>query len=239
MTDGIRRFAPLVDGSSQSLTDPALLQESRKYYGASLVLVGRSGDAVLVFNSLLRDSPDEDLSPSLFTTRVRDVFNQVKADMQAELAGREAAIREAQERARREQEQQVRAEILSKAVLFERTVEHRPIWQGLLPLGIAQFQNDQDTKGILFLVGEGLMLAGSVTSYWVLASLEGADDVPVNRTLSDVFLVSNWITVAALGVLVGLGAWDGVANLETERVVTRRLTPEEVREAIEAGDSGH
>jgi hypothetical protein len=237
--EAVRRFAPLVDGGPDSLTSHALLQESRKYYGASLVLVGRGMDAAAVFRTLLTDTPTEDLSPSLFTTRVRDVFNGVKSEMAAELAQREAEIREAEERQRREQEARVRAEILSKAVLYERTIERRPLWQGFLPFGIAQFQNDQSTKGVLFLAGEGLLLGVNVVSYFLSLQLAGpykTAQPDIKYTLGDIFFYANIASLCGLGTLLGLGAWDGVANLETERVVKRRLTPEEIGNAIDEGN---
>lgn len=237
--EAVRRFAPLVDGGPDSLTSHALLQESRKYYGASLVLVGRGMDAAAVFRTLLTDTPTEDLSPSLFTTRVRDVFNGVKSEMAAELAQREAEIREAEERQRREQEARVRAEILSKAVLYERTIERRPLWQGFLPFGIAQFQNDQSTKGVLVLAGEGLLLGVNVVSYFLSLQLAGpykTAQPDIKYTLGDIFFYANIASLCGLGTLLGLGAWDGVANLETERVVKRRLTPEEIGNAIDEGN---
>ena len=238
--DAVRRFGPLVDDGPGQLTDRIYLQDSRKYYGASLVFVGRNADAVAVFEALLRDDAEAEMPAALFPTRARDLFNQVKTDMREELRRQQEELRRAQERERREQEARLRAEILSKAVLFERTVERRPLWQGFLPFGIAQFQNGQDTRGVLFLAGEGLMLAVNVTSYFLWQGLPPAEqgEAPINDTIQDVSFYANLASLCALVALFGLGAWDGVANLETERVVTRRLTPEEVEDAIEAGTAG-
>lgn len=237
--EAIRRFGPLLDGGDRALTSRPLVQESRKYYGACLVLVGRSGDAVDVFKALLNDDPEEQLNESLFPTPVLDVFNQVKREMADELARRREAIRRQQERERHEAELRLRAELLSKVGVLERTVERRPLWQGLLPFGVAQFQNDQDTKGVLFLSGEALLLAVNVTSYFLWFSLPAVQqgEAPVNKTLEDVFGIANLTSLCGLGLLFGLGAWDGIANLDRETVVTRRrrMTPEEVEDAIRAG----
>jgi tetratricopeptide (TPR) repeat protein len=236
--EAIRLFGPLVDGGARQLSSHVLLQESRKYYGASLALVGRGGDATQAFQALLRDDPEEELSESLFPPRVLDVFRTVKTDMQAELHRQEEAIRQAEERQRQEQEDRLRAEILSKAVLFERTVERRPIWQGLVPFGIAQFQNGEDTKGALFLVGEGLLLAINIASYLTWQSLPAVEpgEAPIDDTIQDVSFYANLASLGGLVTLFGLGAWDGIANLQRERVTSHRLSPEQVRQAIEAGE---
>jgi len=234
--EAVDKFAPLVEGGARTLTDPVILQEARKYYGACLVLVGRAGDATAVFETLLETDPDAQLSESAFPQQVLEVFRGVRGEMEAELRRQREIIRLAEEQGRLREEARIRQEIVSKAVLFERSVNIRPIWQGLLPFGIAQFQNDQNGKGVLFLVSETLMLGTNIASFWLSQPLPNADAIGVNRTLAEVLFYTNITSLAVFGVLLAVGGWDGISNLETESVVTRRLTPEEVRDAIDQGE---
>lgn len=236
--EAVRRFGPLVDGGPQKLTNEVLLEEAHKYYGASLVLVGRQADGETIFKTLLEMNPRAELSHALFPTNVLDLFNGVRREMEERLRRQEDAIRRAEELARREQEARIRRELLSKAVLFERTIVRRPVWQGFLPFGLAQFQNGDDAKGILFLVGETLLASATIVTYLEFYSNDfvyGSRDIAADKTFYDVLYFTNVISLVSFGLLLGLGMWDGVANLERETIVTRRLRPEEVEAAIEAG----
>jgi hypothetical protein len=234
--ESVARFAPLVDGGPASLTDRIILQEARRYYAASLVLVGRAGDAAETFRALLEADPEAEMSSSLFTQRVIEVFEEVRRDMEQELREQREAIRIAEEAARLREEARIRQEIVSKAVLYETVVVRRPMWQGALPFGIAQFQNDQNGKGVLFLVSESLMLATNVASFWLSQPLPAADDIPVNRALARGLFYVNVSSLAVFGALLVVGGWDGLSNLTTESRMGRRLTPEEVRDAIDQGE---
>lgn len=112
----------------------------------------------------------------------------------------------------------------SSIVYIQREVVEHPAWLNLLP-PLGQFQNGQEVRGWLFLVGEALALATNVTSFIVVEQLRGSSglytprDARIADTAQNIQIASFYIF---LGV-VALGITDAFYAWEPEAVQLRRL----------------
>ncbi len=242
----VQRFGALLDGGASRIQSHALSLEARKYLAVSLMFVGRRADALVEFERLLRDEPDYQLDPVMFPTEVLDAFGEVRTRV-----GRDREQIDAQRRRRREAERQAeeqrqrgaRERLLEQVrpQVFEREVVRRSRWLAPLPFGIGQFQNDQPTKGWIFLVSEGFLFVVNVASYWARLALGPYVDPlnPVNfDPLWEALGVVNFTSLGLLAAAVIGGAIDGLLSFEPPQPRWRRLPPDRVPPGLRRSEVG-
>ena len=96
-----RGLESLVGGVIPRARTPVVRLEARKYLGATYLFLGKDGDAREQFRLLLEEDPDYDIDPVAFPEAVVETFQEVQAEVTAELAQKEAldAARQQRERA--------------------------------------------------------------------------------------------------------------------------------------------
>jgi hypothetical protein len=94
-------------------------------------------------------------------------------------------VRRAQEeKAKAEAERQkaaLRQQMLERLASEEQIVERHSRWTALLPFGVGQFQNGQETAGWLLLSAESLLVLGSVAGGALMLYDEGQAQDALNR----------------------------------------------------------
>src|SRR5688572_23098174 len=74
----ITLFEALVGGATPQLTNPVLINESRKYLGAAYLIVGRREAAEAQFEALLTAEPTYELGAADFPVEVIELFASVR-----------------------------------------------------------------------------------------------------------------------------------------------------------------
>jgi hypothetical protein len=161
------RLRALLDAKTTPLVDPNNLADARMYLGAVLVAESKKEEASRVFEQLLLDKPDYEPDPLRVSMDAVDVFFDARSRSREKLAAIQAAlVRKAQdEKAKVEAERQkavVRLAMLEKLASEQVVTERNSRWKALLPFGVGQFQNGQDTLGVLFLSTEVAFVIGSL-----------------------------------------------------------------------------
>jgi hypothetical protein len=161
------RLRALLESKKNPLKDPDSVADARMYLGAVLVAEGKKDEAGRTFEQLLLDKPDYQPDPLRVSLEASDAFIDARTRLRDRLAAiREEEVRKAQlEKAKAEAERQkaaARLAMLEKLASTEIVVERHSRWLALVPFGVGQFQNGQDTLGWAFLSSEVLLAVGSV-----------------------------------------------------------------------------
>jgi len=135
---------------------------AHRLLGVSYLFVNKPNDARIEFRKLLELAPDYRFDALLDPPRVVEFFNALVREQQEQLGDIEARLRK-----REEQRNRHLGEILV------RRVERRPYAVNFLPFGAGQFQNEQHTKGWLFLGAEALLGAVSLGAFITNFTLYG------------------------------------------------------------------
>jgi hypothetical protein len=160
------RLRALLDSKTGSLKEPDSIADARMYLGAVLVAEGKKDDASRVFEQLLLDKPDYEPDPLRVSLDAIDLLLDAGSRLRDKLAALQAErVRKVQdERAKIEAERQKAAQhlaMLEKLASEELVVEKSSRWKALVPFGVGQFQNGQDTLGAAFLTVELAAALGS------------------------------------------------------------------------------
>jgi tetratricopeptide (TPR) repeat protein len=160
------RLRALLDPKTGELKDPDSIAEARMYLGAVLLAKGKKDEAERTFEQLVRDAPDYQADPLRVSLDAIDALTDAKARLRDELAAIQAEkVRKAQEqKAKAEAERQkaaLRLAMLEKLAGTEIVVQKGSRWEALVPFGVGQFQNGDETLGWVFLSSEALLAAGS------------------------------------------------------------------------------
>jgi hypothetical protein len=233
-------FEGLVGGEVPSLTNRSLVVESRKYYAAALLFLGKLEEADAQVRLLLDAEPDYVLDPLAFPEEFQRLFQRVRSELARKSAQAEAErARQAQETAAREasadERDRERTARHAKLVLLastERVQERRSRWIALLPFGVGQFQNGHDSLGLAFAIAEGTLLATAVTSFWLHENLR--DQNPAADRLSDAqlaekaFRYTNHISSILFVVVTAAGIADAQLRFRGDTWTERRrpIAPE-------------
>jgi hypothetical protein len=156
------------------------------YLGTVLLAEGRRTDAQAVFQRLLLDKEDYQPDPLRIPLEALDALIDVRSQIREKVRALQV------ERARQQQDEQAKLEaekqraaariaVLEKLAGEEIVVERNSRWIAVLPFGIGQFQNRQDTLGWTFLVAESVLGAGSLVS----AGLTLYNETNARNALSD------------------------------------------------------
>jgi hypothetical protein len=167
--DAEARLRALLDPNTSLLKDPDSLNDARMYLGAVFVAEGKKDDAARTFDQLLHDRPDYQPDPLRVSLEAIDAFIDARTRIRDQLVAIQAEqVRKAQEaKAKVEAERQKAAQrlaTLEKLAAMEVVLERHSRWLALVPLGVGQFQNGQETLGWAFLSAQALLLGGSFVS---------------------------------------------------------------------------
>jgi hypothetical protein len=167
--DAEARLRALLDPRTGTLKDPDRVADARMYLGAVLLAEGRRADALAVFQMLLIDKEDYQPDPLRLPLEALDALIDVRSQIREQVRALQV------ERARQRQDEQAKVEaekqraaarlaVLEKLAGEEIVTERHSRWIALVPFGVGQFQNRQQTLGWTFLIGESLLLTGSAIS---------------------------------------------------------------------------
>jgi hypothetical protein len=156
---GAPQGAPLKDADS--------VADARMYLGAVLLAEGKQTEAQSVFERLVLDKPDYQPDSLRVSLQATDALVDARARLREKLASLQMEqVRQAQEeKARADAERQkaaLRLATLEKLASEQVIVEHHSRWEALLPFGVGQFQNGQETLGWTLLSAQSLLLLGSI-----------------------------------------------------------------------------
>jgi len=167
--DAELRLRALLDPATSELKDADSIADARMYLGAVLLAEGKTDEAASTLEDLLIARPDYQPDPLRVSLDAVDAFTDAKVRLRDKLnAMQTEKVRKAQEeKAKLEvehQKQALRLAMLEKLATTEVVVERHSRWLSLVPFGVGQFQNGQTAEGWLFLVGEGLLAAGTIVA---------------------------------------------------------------------------
>jgi hypothetical protein len=128
--------------------------QAHRMLGVSYLFENKPADARAEFRKLLELSPDFRFDPLLDPPRVVEFFNAIVHEQQAQLGDISARLKKREEELNRHNGQ-----------ILERRMEHRSYAVNFLPFGAGQFQNQQRSKGWLFLGVEAGLAAISVGAF--------------------------------------------------------------------------
>lgn len=202
-----RGLESLVGGVVPRARNPVVRLEARKYLGATYLFLGKDDEAREQFRLLLEEDPDYDIDPVAFPEAVVTAFQEVQAEVTAELAQKEAldAARQQRERAGELEElirQQQRIQTLEELAATETVEKVNSRWIAALPFGVGQFQNENRKLGIMFAVTESAFLAASVATFIGHNSLRDENPAPSEieraQRVERALRIGNWVSVGAL-----------------------------------------
>jgi hypothetical protein len=222
--------------SAEPLREREVIANARIYHAACLIGSGRVEEANEPLRAAILDDPQMKPPDSLVFPppvveqflRVRDTLHRVIR--RSELDRVEAARKEAEARALRERERDVRVLALEELASQEVLVVRNRRWIALIPFGVGQFQNGNTELGWVFLASEVALGATALTSlamqtHFTLEAhrLKNPSNNAVLETWNTLLDVSAWgfVGVAALGVLQAQLAFVP----ETREVRSRSIPP--------------
>lgn len=213
----IQLLDPLVGADPVELVDAEKANLALEMLGLSRYYLGEEEAAKVVFERLILREPDRALSPITAPPEAVALYDALKGELQAEIDRRREAI----EKARAEQAERDRLYVREEFRYNSRVL-------AVLPLGIGQFQNDDDLWGGLFLGGELIAIALSVSFLLAAEDLRNANglydraDIANARNLQTAQLVSGGVAAA---LMIG-GAIHALVNFqEREKIGEQRIDP--------------
>jgi tetratricopeptide (TPR) repeat protein len=201
-----RGLESLVGGVVPRATNPVVRIEARKYLGATYLFQRKKEAAREQFRSLLEEDPDYDIDPVAFPKAVVQTFQEVKKEVSAELARKDAleAARRQRERSDEVEElirQRQRAQALEELAAVETVEKVNSRWIAALPFGIGQFQNEDRKLGIMFAVTESAFLVASIATFIGHNSLRDENPAPEEieraQRVEKALRIGNWVSVGA------------------------------------------
>jgi hypothetical protein len=160
------RLRALLDPSTGTLKDADGIADARMYLAAVLLAQKRNEEAAVVLDELVLHNRDYTPDPLRVSLEAIDAFTDAQARNKDKLNQQKVdEVRRAQEEKdrldREHRKQELRLAMLEKLASTEVVIERHSRWLALVPFGVGQFQNGQTADGWLFLVGEGLLAAGT------------------------------------------------------------------------------
>ena len=202
-----RGLESLVGGVVPRASNSVVRLEARKYLGATYLFLGKDEAAREQFRSLLEEDLDYEIDPVAFPEAVVQTFQEVKREVSAERARKDAleAARRQRERSDEVEDlirQQQRIQTLEELAAVETVEKVNSRWIAALPFGIGQFQNEDRGLGIMFAVTESAFLAASIATFIGHNSLRDENPAPseIERAtrVEKALRIGNWVSVGAL-----------------------------------------
>jgi hypothetical protein len=231
-------FAVLLDPSRSSKLDPVLLSQSRMYFGASELFLGREAAARETFEALLLEDRLYEPDPLTFPQNVLELFIDTRAALRerlnknAEEEAKAAAARRQKEAAEKKAAAE-RVALLERLAGEERVTETHSRVVAALPFGIGQFQNGEKTLGAVFLGSQAAFVVGSAITFPLYfdalsrrnAEFQAGDPqkkTAVYQARAQNLYVTNVGFVAAFAITAGLGIFQAEYNFVPEKSFTRK-----------------
>ena len=198
---------------------------AHKLIGISYLFTKDLTSARKEFRAILAQRPDYRLDPLSDPVAAVELFDQLKEENAQQVRevldqDRKDRAREA-ERKRAEAKRREEMERLSRRVV-EKTVTKKSYWLNFIPFGVGQFQNEQTTKGYIFLGTEAALAGISIGSaLWLRLSypdntVPGSEyDTADAIRLMQVVSGGLFIATAIYGVI------DALWHFEEESIETR------------------
>ncbi|MGB5682839.1 MAG: hypothetical protein WBM47_13395, partial [Polyangiales bacterium] len=229
----------LVGGVVPRARNPVVRLEARKYLGATYLFLGKDEEAREQFRLLLEEDPAYDIDPVAFPGAVVEAFQEVQAQVTAEVA-RQKALDEARRQRERagelEQliEEQQRIQGLEELAATETVEKVNSRWIAALPWGIGQFQNGNRKLGIMFAVTESAFLAASIATFIGHNSLRdenpAPDEIERAQRVEKALRIGNWVSVGALVSFYIAGVVEAEVRFKpTIRSTRQRELPDELQ----------
>jgi hypothetical protein len=211
-----------------------LQEAARPLYAASLLALGRTGEADANILAQLREDPFFELPVGQFPEPVVQRFATIARANAAELdALRQQVLKERQERVDREQREQEnerrRREAKAPLAVEETVVTRRSRLLAFAPLGGGQFQNGSAGLGAFFAASELAGIVASITTHLTAQHYAAAncsiDDCDAARSGFEAARTANWISVGLTSALVVAGVVEAnVAFIPEDRSTKRKAT---------------
>lgn len=186
--------------------------EARLLLGVCLFETGNRKGSATEFEDALRADDKASLDENLFSSEVRDYFDEIKKAKQARDQAAEDARKAAEDK-----------EKLRKALEGLHYVEKRAWWVNLMPFGAGQFQNGDTRKGVFFAATEGVAAATSATIFIYLVQKYGYGGQVPKADAADARLLQQ-VAIGADVVFYGVAIWGIVdafrhykGNVELDR----------------------
>jgi hypothetical protein len=184
------------------------------------------------FLQLLRERPDYQLDSLIFPASVVDIFESVRRDNTEEL-----------DSIRRRRNTSGGNGGPSETLYIAKDVRENVYWLNYLPLGVGQYQNQQQLKGTLFGGAQLMALAYQGLAYWQIERRRlpnGQFPNPELCNCSDLqaargWRTSQWIALGLFGAIYAGSVIDGLVNYSPRRVRIRTL--DEPPPELESGSS--
>ena len=233
-----RGLESLVGGVVPRAANSVVRLEARKYLGATYLFLGKSEAAREQFRSLLEEDPDYDIDPVAFPEAVVQTFQEVKREVSAERARKDAleAARRKRERSDEVEElirQQQRIQMLEELAAAETVEKVNSRWIAALPWGIGQFQNEDRKLGIMFAVTESAFMAASIATFIGHNSLRDENPAPSEieraRRVEKALRIGNWVSVGAFLSFAIAGVVEAEVRFKPViRTTRKRELPDEI-----------
>jgi hypothetical protein len=233
------------------LETPAQRAEGYRLLGIARFYQNKVEGAESAFFELLKLEPDEELDPFYVSPRAIAFFDQVKRERDAELQPirdqrkreaderRKAAEAEAAEKKQRDQEEEARRlNALRPPTILERRVVQREFWVSLMPFGIGQFQNGDQTLGTVLATSE--IVAGSTSALSALL-IEGLRDRSTGKFSRDSYNIAKnleiakWASAGAFYALWLGGAVHAAVKFKPETTGSELVLPSAATPAQQPG----
>lgn len=157
----VAKLTPLVEPDIR-LADPENVARAYELLGLAHSFLNKPEPARKFFAKLIRFRPDKRLNPMLVPPTTIAFFDQIRAELEQEIAKERAALRKA-----REEEAARRKAASTTKLLVETRRNSRLV--AAMPFGLGQFQNDDPIMGATFL-GTEVLAAG--LSFGFFAAVE-------------------------------------------------------------------
>jgi len=233
-----RGLESLVGGAVPRASNSVVRLEARKYLGATYLFLGKNEAAREQFRLLLEEDVDYDIDPVAFPEAVVQTFQEVKKEVSAEQARKDAleAARRQRERSDEVEElirQQQRIQTLEELAAVETVEKVNSRWIAALPFGIGQFQNEDRALGIMFAVTESAFLVASIATFIGHNSLRDENPAPSEieraQRVERALRIGNWVSVGAFLSFAVAGVVEAEVRFKPViRTTRKRELPEDL-----------
>ena len=233
--------------AAPKLENAALRAEAWRMLGLSLFYQpNRNDQASAAFIELLTLEPDEELDPFDVSPRAIAFFEQVKAAAEEALrpirearraeADRRRVIAEAESAARhkREKDDEDRRMEKLRPPILERRVVQREFWVSLMPFGVGQFQNGDQSLGTALATSQivaGATSAGSALLIEALRDRSTGKFTDSGYPIAQRLQIAKWIGTGAFYALWAFGAVHATIRYKPETTSGELVLPSEATPA--------
>jgi hypothetical protein len=192
----------------------------------SFIYLNQAKDAQPAIIEALLSTPDLSLDPLKYGQEAKREFDRVRElpEVQPRLEKRREELRlqkqrEEETRRQAEEAERKRRELAAIPAQIPMVEEHN-VLLNFLPFGVPQLDQGRLVPGVLFAVGQGVAITGTILTYTVVNAFidEEGKVAPTNVDLARGFRVGNWIAFGlAIAVYAG-GVLDAFLNHEARTV---------------------